>query len=475
MDSANLIKILFLASDPSDASRLRLQQEYRDIEERLQLAKQRERFLLHPRLSVRVRDITQAIFDFAPQIIHFSGHGTSTGALCFEDETGKIQAVESEALAELFELVVDQVNCVVLNACYSETQAKAIAKYVPYVIGMKQAIGDQAAISFAVGFYKALGANRPIEEAYKFGRVEIRLQNIPEHLTPVLYPKKKVNPLGNDENLHGRKITLLLSEPTIPVSNVTSESLNNNIFEQKIGYNRSSVSKYQSGFATIFTAKNILLVSSAISLVGLVGYQVYRQLSQLTNTAPSHEPTLNQSTNVNPASSNDVTSSAKGVVPAQLGEPEQVQSSLISLPSGNYLFCSKPETAEGQESGVCFRFRKVEKRVVGNFYEPYTENGVCIDGTVNSNTVTGKGLEHLIELQEPIENTNKFEHQYNLVNWDESGYLKVGIVSAKNAGYSDAVDYTAWIYYGRAFLNLDGFYQYNAGTTIPPQACEAKL
>ena len=55
---------------------------------------------------------------------------------------------------------------------------------------MNDAIGDKAAIAFAVGFYKALAANHPIEKAYKFGCVEIRLQGIAEHLKPVLYFKQ---------------------------------------------------------------------------------------------------------------------------------------------------------------------------------------------------------------------------------------------------------------------------------------------
>lgn len=191
MNSDNLIKILFLASDPSDASRLRLGQELRDIQGRLQLAKQRDRFFLEQRMSVRPGDLSQAILDIDPQIVHFSGHGTSTGNLCFEDELGKIHPVQPSALAALFAVVDEQVNCVVLNACYSETQAEAIAKHIPFVIGMNQAIGDKAAIAFAVGFYKALGANCSIEKAYKLGCVEIQLHNIAEHLTPVLYEKKK--------------------------------------------------------------------------------------------------------------------------------------------------------------------------------------------------------------------------------------------------------------------------------------------
>ena len=44
----------------------------------------------------------------------------------------------------------------VLNACYSFVQASALAQHIPYVIGMKQAIGDKAAIKFATGFYNLL-------------------------------------------------------------------------------------------------------------------------------------------------------------------------------------------------------------------------------------------------------------------------------------------------------------------------------
>ncbi|MBN4001470.1 CHAT domain-containing protein [Nostoc sp. LPT] len=190
MSSNGQIKILFLAADPSDATRLRLGQELRDIRERLQLAKERDRFILDSRESVRPGDISQAIFDFEPQIVHFSGHGTSTGELCFEDLLGKYQPVQPDALAALFELITDKINCVVLNACYSKAQAKAISEHIPFVIGMNKAIGDPAAIAFAVGFYKALAARRTIDQAYKFGCVEIRLLGIAEHLTPVLYTKQ---------------------------------------------------------------------------------------------------------------------------------------------------------------------------------------------------------------------------------------------------------------------------------------------
>ncbi len=185
----NKISILLLSSDPSDASRLRIGEEFREIHEKLQLAKLGEHFSLNQRTSVRPVDISQSLLDLNPQIVHFSGHGLGDGALCFENHMGEIHPILPEALAELFEQFSDQIKCVLLNVCYSKIQAVAISQHIDYVIGMSEAVGDKAAISFAIGFYQALGAGRTTKEAYKLGCVQIRLQGIPEYLTPVLLEK----------------------------------------------------------------------------------------------------------------------------------------------------------------------------------------------------------------------------------------------------------------------------------------------
>lgn len=191
LEKAHTISILFLSADPTNASRLRIGEELREIQERLQLARLREKFTLDQRMSVRPTDISQALLDIQPHIVHFSGHGAANGALCFENRVGEVHPTMPDALAALFEQFTDQVSCVLLNSCYSEDQAVAIAEHIDYVIGMNRAIGDNAAIAFAIGFYQALGAGRTIEEAYKLGCVQIRLQGIPEHLTPVLIRKGK--------------------------------------------------------------------------------------------------------------------------------------------------------------------------------------------------------------------------------------------------------------------------------------------
>jgi CHAT domain len=181
--------ILILAANPKTTSRLRLDEEIREIDTGLQRAKKRELFDLKQRWAVRVQDVYQSLLDFKPQIVHFSGHGAGDDGLELEDETGKVRLVSTEALARLFELFASNIECVILNACYSEVQAEAIAQHIPYVIGMNKEIGDKAAIKFATGFYSALGAGESVEFAYKLGCNVVQLDGIPEHLTPVL--KKK--------------------------------------------------------------------------------------------------------------------------------------------------------------------------------------------------------------------------------------------------------------------------------------------
>ncbi|MEL6489580.1 MAG: CHAT domain-containing protein [Cyanobacteria bacterium J06555_13] len=170
-------KLLILASNPKSTAQLRLDQEVRDISEGLARAKHRDQFEIAQRWAVRPRDFQRAMLDESPQIVHFSGHGEGEAGLYFEDEVGNPKLVTASALATLFKLfsMKSGIECVMLNGCYSQVQADAIAQHVPYAIGMSQDIGDKAAIEFAVGFYDALGSGESIEFAYELGKVAMEM------------------------------------------------------------------------------------------------------------------------------------------------------------------------------------------------------------------------------------------------------------------------------------------------------------
>jgi hypothetical protein len=187
-----LKKILILSGNPTNASHLHFDREVREIQDSLRRSKKREQFEITSNSVVRPDDLRRALLDTEPEIVHFSGHGGGNQSLILENDSGEMQAVSEKSLASLFQLFNNTIECVVLNNCYSESQAEAICKHINYVVGISHQISDKAAIKFAVGFYDALGAGRSYEDAYELGCAAIALENAPEHLTPVLKSRKTI-------------------------------------------------------------------------------------------------------------------------------------------------------------------------------------------------------------------------------------------------------------------------------------------
>ncbi|HEY2582389.1 MAG TPA: tetratricopeptide repeat protein [Mucilaginibacter sp.] len=180
------VRILFLASEPSNVGKLRLGAELQEVRNRLAT---NPLFEIKDRQAVKPDDVLQTILNYKPHIVHFSGHGQNTGEICFEDEKGDSKTIPPEALASLFKLVNEYVKCVLLNTCYSEKQAKAISQFVPIVIGTRNEISDSAAIKFSTGFYTAMDpdlSQKSLIKAFDSGCIAIRFENLQEHLTPII-------------------------------------------------------------------------------------------------------------------------------------------------------------------------------------------------------------------------------------------------------------------------------------------------
>ena len=202
MSNFPLRTILFLAANPRNSSDLRLGEEVREITEGLKRSSHQASFDLVSNWAVRSRDFYRHILEVQPYIVHFSGHGTGEDGIVLEDDIGEIQLVSTSALESLFKLFASKgLECVLLNACFSEVQAEAISKHIPYVLGMTKGIGDKAAIIFAVAFYDALGAGETIEFAFELACTAITMVNIPESLTPVMKKNLDLNSLSIKTNL----------------------------------------------------------------------------------------------------------------------------------------------------------------------------------------------------------------------------------------------------------------------------------
>lgn len=185
-----MIKILFLAANPFDTDRLRLDEESRAIDAALRTADFRDRFDVKQHWAVRVGNVQEYLLRHRPDIVHFSGHGSTLSEIVLEDTSGNSHPVSPRALGRLFSILKDNIRCVVLNACYSESQAEAIAEHIDCVIGMSDSMGDVAVVSFATAFYRGLGYGRSIKTAFDLGCVEIDMENLNEQDIPRLISPK---------------------------------------------------------------------------------------------------------------------------------------------------------------------------------------------------------------------------------------------------------------------------------------------
>jgi len=194
------LKILFLAANPDDTGRLQLGREHREITEKIKSSPRRNALVLIPEFAVRPSDLQQLLLEHQPDILHFSGHGNSSGEILLQDELNNSRPVPPDALKSLLRVSRDNIRLVFLNACHSSKQGMALREVVDFAVGMKEPISDDAAITFAGAFYRALAYSLPVRQAFDHGVTALLLERIPEENVPKLHVRPGAD--ANDILVH---------------------------------------------------------------------------------------------------------------------------------------------------------------------------------------------------------------------------------------------------------------------------------
>jgi CHAT domain-containing protein len=169
-----LVRVLFFGANPRGTQPLRVDEEIREIQQTIRQGRERDTIRVDTVWALRPRDVTQALIDFTPHFIHFAGHGGGgEGSFAAEDDDGYAHVIPVGGLVRAFKAVGGDVRCVIINACRTERLARALAAAVPWVIGMRQPVGDRSAIRFSIGFYQALVAGKSIETAFDVGVAQL--------------------------------------------------------------------------------------------------------------------------------------------------------------------------------------------------------------------------------------------------------------------------------------------------------------
>jgi hypothetical protein len=173
------IRILFLSANPWTTSRILVDEEAREVFERIQEGPYRSRFALYNHTATRTIDLQKLLLFYRPHILHFSGHGNKKHKLILGGTPGRGKTIDRQGLVQLLALYGAHLRLVLLNACFTEVQARLIADVIDYAIGTGKGIGDKAGVAFAGAFYRALGFGRSIRDAFDSAKAELSLTKMP--------------------------------------------------------------------------------------------------------------------------------------------------------------------------------------------------------------------------------------------------------------------------------------------------------
>ncbi|HKO63420.1 MAG TPA: CHAT domain-containing protein [Pyrinomonadaceae bacterium] len=187
------IRILFLSSNPWTTTRILVDEEAREIFEKLQEGPARDRFELHRHAATRPIDLQRLLMLHEPHIVHFSGHGSKQHKIILGGKPGRGKQVDPDGLVKVFALYKKHVRLVVLNACFTKTQAKSLSEVIDYSVGAGKGIGDKEGVAFAGAFYRALSFGKSVTSAFESAKAELALTRMPRTRGLGLFVRKGVN------------------------------------------------------------------------------------------------------------------------------------------------------------------------------------------------------------------------------------------------------------------------------------------
>jgi hypothetical protein len=243
------VNILFIKANPIDSEALRLDVEENAIRDVWGSCDDKTKFEFESRGAVTKDLLIDHLLKIKPNILHISGHGNTEEQLLLEDVDGYKEEVSIEKLSNVLSGFTNHIQCVFLNTCHSLAGMGDFNENIAYIIGMKNEIPDDVAISFSRNFYNALFNGRTIKDSFKIALSRIAMTDQGDEYIPKLI----VN-----------EAALLQDEITDTVASESTDGLVNTIVSEeeiavaKAGYKRSVSFHYRLIYGAI--ALSLVLV-----------------------------------------------------------------------------------------------------------------------------------------------------------------------------------------------------------------------
>jgi CHAT domain len=189
------MRVAFLSANPDSAQPLRTDIEARNLARALKATTNRDAIEVRYVPAAEWQDFLDALNEFRPTIVHFSGHGGDQSVLLDNADVyddGGI-TVDYDRLNDFIGSTAFKPEILVLNACDTVRGSKIFLENVKAVVAMEASIDDAAASYFTTFFYKALAEGQPLSKAVKQGRLALAASNLPDSELPKIVAAKTTN------------------------------------------------------------------------------------------------------------------------------------------------------------------------------------------------------------------------------------------------------------------------------------------
>lgn len=253
-------KILFIKINPIGTVNLRLDEEEKALRQVLDLSIHRDLFSLESRGAVTTDDLHQYLELIKPIILHISGHGNEEGVLFFHDGEGHKKEVSVTKFYDFLKNFDNHIETVFLNACFSLSGMDNINNPSFHIIGMKDQIPNDTALSFARAFYTSHCNGKFVKDSFETAKGVVGMDGYDDELIPKLIkstkPEKEfitvLENVDREENIKDKKEK--------PVSLVSVENIN------LVKKNRIKDKRFYYIIIAVLVATSVVLVLSSLSL-----------------------------------------------------------------------------------------------------------------------------------------------------------------------------------------------------------------
>lgn len=182
------LRIAFLSTNPDENSALRTDIEARNVLQILKSTPFRDQISVTHVPAARWIDLVDALNDFQPDVIHFSGHGRSSGLLFDNNDVSENGGIDLDfqRINNFLKTAKTRPKLLVLNACDTEVDADIFLESVGCIVAMSKSIDDAAASFFATRFYSALGSDLSILNAMEQGKACLAAAGYEDADLPIL-------------------------------------------------------------------------------------------------------------------------------------------------------------------------------------------------------------------------------------------------------------------------------------------------